>query len=111
MMEKQEARQFKALYFDLCTSQLKMYYPGKNYLDAYAEIRDYLLKRDFTHNPWSGYRSADKMTDLEIFDLMQDLSEAFVWFPKCVEHFEVANVGTKHNLMDILKPDISEEQI
>lgn len=107
-MAKREAKQFKALYFDLYVSELKKHYPGKNYLSAYADIKRYLLKHDFTHEQWSGYHSVGKMTDLEIFDLVQNMSEVFPWFAKCINHFDVTNIGKNHNLVDILVPDILE---
>ena len=107
-MARREAKQFKALYFDLYVSELKKNYPGKNYLGAYGDIKRYLLKRDFTHEQWSGYHSKDKMTDLELFDLVQDLSDALPWFSMCINHFEVTNIGTNYNLVDILIPDALE---
>ena len=107
-MARREAKQYKALYFDLYINELKKNYPRKNHLGAYGDIKRYLLRHDFTHEQWSGYHSVNKMTDLEIFDLVQDMSEVLPWFSACVNHFEVTNIGTNYNLVDILVPDTLE---
>lgn len=74
------------------------------HLGAYADIKNYLLKRHFNHEQWFGYHSMKKMTDLEIFDLVQEMVVQMPWFSKCINHFAVTNVGTNHNLLDILEP-------
>ena len=68
------------------------------------EIKNYLLKHEFTHEQWSGYHSVKKITDLEIFELVRDMATEMTWFPDCLHHFEVTNVGTNHDLMKILRP-------
>ena len=104
-MAKREARQYKALYFDLVVQLLKQYYPKKNHLGAYKDIKKYLLGHGFTHEQWSGYHSKARMTDLEIFDLVQDMAQQMAWFSKCINHFEVTNIGTNYNLMEILESE------
>lgn len=51
------------------------------------------------------------MTDLEIFDLVQDMSSKFTWLHKCINHFAVTNVGVNYNLIDILQPAELDEDI
>lgn len=103
-MARREARQYKALYFDIHINDLKKFYPKKNHLGAYTDIKRYLLRHAFTHEQWSGYHSKNRMTDLEIFDLVQDMANQMPWFSQCINHFEVTNVGTNYNLIDILEP-------
>ena len=103
-MAGREARQYKALYFDLHVNALKKYYPKKVYLNAYEDIKRYLLNHGFKHEQWSGYHSRQKMTDLEIFDLVYDMAFKLTWFSKCVNHFAVTNIGTNYNLLNILEP-------
>lgn len=103
-MARREPKQYKALYFDIHVQALKDFYPKKNYLGAYKDIKRYLLKHDFTHEQWSGYHSTKKMTDLEIFDLVQEMAVQMPWFSKCINHFAVTNIGTNYNLLDILEP-------
>ena len=107
-MAKREAKQYKVLYFDLHVQSLKQFYPKKNHLGAYGDIKRYLLKHGFTHEQWSGYHSEKKMTDLDIFDLVHEMAEEMIWFSQCINHFEVTNVGTNYNLVEILKPEDAE---
>ena len=51
-MARREARQYKALYFDMRVQALKEFYPKKNHLGAYKEIKNYLMKHEFTHEQW-----------------------------------------------------------
>lgn len=103
-MARRETRQHKALYFDLRIHDLKEFYPRKNHLGGYTDIKNYLLKHDFIHEQWSGYHSAKKMTDLEIFDLVQEMAVRLPWFSKCINHFAVTNIGANYNLLDVLEP-------
>ena len=98
-MATREAKQYKALYFDLFIAQLKLHYPKKNHLGAYRDIKKYFLKHGFTHEQWSGYHSKEKTTDLNIFDLVDDMTEKMPWFWQCVNHFEVTNIGRNYDLM------------
>lgn len=47
-----------------------------------------------------------KTTDLEIFDLIREMSETFPWLQSCVNHFEVTNIGTNHDLMELFTEEI-----
>ena len=87
-MARKEAKHLKALYFDLRVKDLKEHYSATN-----PNVRDYLLKRDFSHEQYSGYHSKYKTTDLEIFDLIREMSRELLWLAPCLNHFEVTNVG------------------
>lgn len=87
MKEKSEVRYFKALYFDLRIKNLKEY---------------------FSHEQYSGYHSKYKTTDLEIFDLIREMGEEFPWLPQCLNHFEVTNIGTDHDLMQLFDDVVPE---
>lgn len=102
-MTRREAKHLKALYFDLNVKRLKEYYSDTNPNGAYGKIRDYLIKRNFSHVQYSGYHSKYKTTDLEIFDLIHEMSEDLKWLAPCLNHFEnpflnqiVYNNGTLH---------------
>ena len=73
-MTKRETRHIKAVYFDLCIKDLREYFSETNPNGAYGKIRDFLLNRNFTHEQYSGYHSNYKTTDLEIFDLIREMS-------------------------------------
>ncbi|HAP22149.1 MAG TPA: hypothetical protein DCR27_12845, partial [Lachnospiraceae bacterium] len=87
-------------------------YSASNPRGAYRKIRDYLLllKRRFSHEQYSGYHSLYKTTDLEIFDLMFEMKKEFPWFGQCLNHFEVTNVGTNHDLMQLFGEPFSETE-
>lgn len=108
MMAGREVKHYKALYFDLCVKNLEKYYSAKNPRGAYQKIQKFLLRRKFSHEQYSGYHSEYKTTDLEIFDLVHEMSGELPWLAKCLNHFEVTNVGTNHDLMHLFEEPILE---
>lgn len=110
-MEKHEARQYKALYFDLCVKELKKHFSYSNPTGAYHKIKDYLSCHNFSHEQYSGYHSNYKTTDLEIFDLVREMGRTFCWLQKSLNHFEVTNIGANHDLMCIFTDGIEEVPI
>lgn len=107
-MARKEVKRFKALYFDLRIKDLEEHYSKGNPKGAYAKIQRYLLRKNFSHEQYSGYHSLYKTTDLEIFDLIHDMSNTFPWLQYCVNHFEVTNVGANHDLMELFEEDIDD---
>lgn len=110
-MARGESRKYKALYFDLKIKRLKEYYSETDPTGAYRKIKSFLTKRNFTHEQYSGYHSGFKTTDLEIFDLIDEMSRTFPWLSKCVNHFEVTNIGANHDLMELFAEDIEEPEV
>ena len=112
-MARRETKHFKALYFDLRVKDLEQHYSKTNPRGAYKEIQKFLLARNFSHEQYSGYHSKYKTTDLEIFDLVHEMNREFGWLGKCLNHFEVTNVGANHDLMQlfgdvVLEPDMNK---
>lgn len=107
-MAVREAKHQKALYFDLRVKDLKEYFSEINPNGAYGKIRDYLIKRNFSHEQYSGYHSKYKTTDLEIFDLIREMSREFPWLAFCLNHFEVTNIGANHDLMQLFEEVVPE---
>lgn len=105
-MSKREAKNFKALYFDLCVKDLAEYYSNTNPTGAYRQIRDFLRDHNFSHEQYSGYHSHFKTTDLEIFDLIREMSDKHTWLRHCIKHFEVTNVGANHDLMCLFNKEV-----
>lgn len=110
-MAERETKHLKALYFDLRVKDLEAYFSETNPNGAYGKIRDYLLKRDFSHDQYSGYHSKYKTTDLEIFDLIREMSRELTWLPHCLNHFEVTNIGANHDLMQLFEETVPEPEI
>ena len=109
-MAKREAKHFKALYFDLRVKDLKEHFSETNPTGAYRKIRDYLVQRNFSHEQYSGYHSKYKTTDLEIFDLVREMSRELPWLLHCLNHFEVTNIGANHDLMQLFEEVVSEPE-
>lgn len=109
-MAKREAKHLKALYFDLRIKDLKENFSKTNPTGAYGKIRDYLLKQNFSHEQYSGYHSNYKTTDLEIFDLIREMSRELPWLPYCLNHFEVTNIGANHDLMQLFEEAVPEPE-
>ena len=107
-MARREARRYKALYFDLRIKDLEEHYARSNPKGAYGKISRFLAGHSFSHAQYSGYHSQYKTTDLEIFDLIREMSETFPWLQYCVNHFEVTNIGTNHDLMELFTEEIEE---
>ena len=99
-----ERKYFKALNFDLDTHQLKEYYPGADYRQAYDDLRRFFRRHRFSHRQGSGYISDDKLATADIYDLMDELSHELSWIGICVNKIDVTNVGRQHDLTELLKP-------
>lgn len=102
---------YKALYFDLCIKDLKEHYSRTNPNGSYRKIQDYLVKRNFSHEQYSGYHSRNQTTDLEVFDLIRAMSLELPWLPQCLNHFEVTNVGENHDLMNLFEHAVIEPEV
>ena len=95
----------KALYFDLHTHDLSKHYSKNNPNRGYAEIKEFLLQRNFTHEQYSGYHSNFKTTDMRIFRLIKLMKNEMPWLSKCVNKFAVMDVGENYNLMKLMDND------
>lgn len=107
-MARKETKRYKALYFDLRIKDLEAHYSRTNPKGAYSRIKTFLTKHNFSHEQYSGYHSKHKTTDLEIFDLIREMSDTFPWLQYCVNHFEVTNVGANHDLMELFTEDVTD---
>ena len=107
-MARQEAKRYKALYFDIRIKDLARYYSSTNPKGAYGKIQRFLIQHNFSHEQYSGYHSIHKTTDLEIFDLVREMSDTFPWLQHCINHFEVTNVGANHDLMELFAEELED---
>lgn len=99
-----ERKYYKAINFDLDTHQLKEYYPGANYRQAYDDLRKFFERHNFSHRQGSGYISEEKLGTADIFDLMDELSHLFSWIGNCIKKIDVTNIGQQHDLTELLRP-------
>ena len=110
-MARGETRRYKAIYFDMRIKDLEKYYSATNPKGAYKKIKAFMISNDFEHEQYSGYNSKEKLTDLEVFDMIYKMSDESPWLQYCMNHFEVTNVGANHDLMELFKDDIEYEDM
>lgn len=99
-----ERKYRKAINFDLDTRKLKTLYPGGDYHAAYYDLRRFFASHGFEHRQGSGYLSQAKLTSADIYDLMDDLSQAFPWLGSCTNKIDVTNISQQHDLLELLRP-------
>lgn len=100
-----ERRYLKAINFDLDTHKLQAQYPGANYSNAYYDLRRFFKKHGFEHRQGSGYISLNKLATADIYDLMDDLTQALPWIGDCVNKIDVTNIGQQHDLIDLVRTE------
>ena len=92
----------KQIAFDLCQESLKKYYP-LSYTQAYYEIRRFMRGHGFEHRQSSVYVSLDKLTTLDVVNLMEQMASEFPWLSRCVNEIDVPNIGVQHSLKKVLE--------
>lgn len=88
----------KAFNFDMVIAELKRYYPNGHHTKAYKDIGAFMHKNGFEHRQGSGYRSKTPLSDVDVLDIVDKLYAALPWFTKCVNKFDVTNVGEVYDL-------------
>lgn len=89
---KREPQKYRAINFDLKLKFLRSYYPKKNILNAYRDIKSFMMKNGFSHRQWSGYRSDEKLTDRQVRNLMLQMRNELTWIDKCSTKIDVTNI-------------------
>ena len=100
-----EKKYRKALNFDLETKKLKVYYPKQNYRQAYYDLGRALKKLGFEHRQGSGYVSKDKLSSVDVYDAVEKISKQCTWLSKCVNRFDVTDVGVQYDLTVFIRKD------
>lgn len=94
-------RHYKSINFDLNTKKLIECYPSQHYRKAYRDIKNLLNKNGFEHRQWSGYRSKEKITTVELMSTVEQLYTSFPWFEKCINRLDATNIGKDFDLKAI----------
>ncbi len=110
-MNRREQLCYKALYFDLSIEALKKFFSHKNPKGAYEKLQKFFISNHFSHEQYSGYHSQYKTTDLEIFQLIQKMRKIFPWLERCINRFEVADVGENYNLIKLFQDKDTEIEL
>ena len=97
---KSEVKIYRAINFDLKIKLLKQHYPKKNFLYAYKDIKLFMIKNDFSHRQWSGYRSNTKISDREVRNLLLQMKEELSWLDKCSTKIDLTNIGKMYDIKE-----------
>ena len=98
-----ERRYYKAINFDLDRHILNDVHPSGDYRRAYHDLKKFFTKRNFDHKQGSGYVSIDKLTSIDIFELLDDLYHVLPWISDAVKAFDVTNVGNQYDLAEDIR--------
>lgn len=93
----------RAINFDLDTNALKEYYckgTGKDYTQAYADIRKFMTQNGFVHRQGSGYISSDQLDDTEITRLIIQMAKTMPWLRYCGNTMDLTDIGERQDIMD-----------
>ena len=100
----------KQITFDLRQGSLKRHYPHQEppqnaqyYKKAYQDIQRFMTANGFEHRQYSVYTSIDKLTTVDVVDLIERLASAFPWLSRCVNEIDVTNIGAQHSLKQMLE--------
>ena len=96
-----QQRRYKAINFDLSSDCLREEFGGEQgRRKGYTQIKSFLTKEGFAHRQWSGYVSLKPKTNAEMYDIIDRLAQQCRWLDKCVNKFDVTNVGAESDMRD-----------
>lgn len=105
-MHNDDEKQYKAINFDLDDKLLRKFYPSKGlfgYKKAYSDIKKYMLKNGFAHRQYSGYISDAPLSNYQVAKIIASLSVQFPWLKKCVQKFDITNIGDQWDVKSIIQ--------
>jgi len=95
----------KSLNFDLDTKKLKEHYPNKNYIEAYNDIKKFLLKNGFEHRQGSGYISEKEISKVKTLDIIKKLNNNHPWLETCCKTFYYSDIRQEYDALLSIKED------
>lgn len=66
-------------------------------------MKRFFVRQGFEHRQGSGYVSRKKLAQADIIDLLDLMNTELPWMSDCVTKIDVTNIGTQHDLKDMLK--------
>jgi virulence-associated protein VapD len=97
-----EQKRFKALNFDLDTHHLIEVFGEAGRRNAYAQIKSFMLRNDFSHRQWSGYVSNNRKTYLEIYAMIDELLIKHPWLARCTNRFDITDFMAQSDALDYI---------
>jgi virulence-associated protein VapD len=93
-------RRLKAINFDLDSTRLRELFGESGRRKAYYRIGAFLKREGFEHRQWSGYISVRPKSNAEMYDIIDRLAQGNLWLDRCVNRFDVTNVGSESDMLD-----------
>lgn len=96
----------KEFHFDLDVDSLKLTYSdhdSSSWNAAWSDIRELLEEHGFEKPQYSGYESADKMSYLEAYHVIDILSDKLPWFSSCVKAATFTEIGESYDVKEFLE--------
>ena len=87
-----------AIAFDLETEMLRQHYPESSFKNAYADIRDVLVKHGFEWRQGSVYFGNPNVTPVTCVLAVQDIAQCFAWFARCVRDIRMLRIEENNDL-------------
>lgn len=87
----------KQVAFDLDTNQLKRFYPGAHWNNAYRDIKSFMIKNNFQWEQGSVYISKNPINPHEINAIMSEMVNTYPWLNVCMRDCVVTNIGRSHS--------------
>lgn len=84
--------------FDLDTKELKKYYPGENWHNAYEDIKKHMQANGFAWLQGSGYISTQVMSAAKAHNIVNNFIKNNLWINKCMHDCRVFNVEKTNDL-------------
>ena len=93
-------KQYKSIEFDINSDALREL--GIDRGKAYREVRVSLLENGFAHRQKSVYNSLYKMSESDVADLIEKMTNEIVWAVAAFDKLDVANITDQHELISFL---------
>jgi cell filamentation protein len=98
-----QQKRHKAINFDLDTENLINIFGETKRSEAYRDVQKFFVAHGFEHRQWSGYRSLHPMSYFEISELLTVMAKQHYWLEKCINKFDVTNVGVESDMRHIFQ--------
>lgn len=93
-----DSAQKKRINFDLDTEALKKYYPGRDWHNAYYDVRSYFEKNGFEHIQGSGYHSVSPMSEIKAMAVLYQMTKELPWLNFCVRICTISDVPELYDI-------------
>ncbi len=91
----------KTISFDLSIKMLELYYPGKDYHQAYRDIQKFMKANGFRHKQFSVYVSKKPMSRETATFYLNQLIKKNPWLYACIRDVDITS-GINFNMKEVL---------